>query len=249
MTGPIIRMPVNALFAFAVALVPASVRAGEGYAEARARMVDTVRAHAAQPDSGAPDGRISARVLAAMGAVPRHELVPERVRHRAYGDHPLSIGFGQTISQPYVVALMTELLEVGPEAKVLEVGTGSGYQAAVLAHLVRHVYTVEIVEALARRAATDLARIGYTNVTVRAGDGYKGWPERAPFDAIVVTAAPHDIPPPLIAQLAPGGRLVMPLDSGFGDQSLIVVEKGADGRIARRDVIPVRFVPLTRDRR
>ena len=235
----------------ALGAIPVSIDAAltADFSKQRARMVETVRAHAAQPGSGAPGGRISPRVLAALGAVPRHMLVPQRNRHLAYADRPLPIGYGQTISQPYIVALMTELLRAGRKDVVLEVGTGSGYQAAVLSRLVRHVYTIEIVEGLARRAAADLARLGYGNVTVRAGDGYKGWPEHAPFDAIMVTAAPKVIPPPLIAQLKPGGRLVMPLEGALGYQSLIVIEKDRDGRIVRRNVIAVRFVPLTRNPR
>ncbi len=235
----------------ALGAIPVSLDAAGAadFSKERARLVETVRAHAALPGSGAPGGRISPRVLAAMGAVPRHVLVPERHRHLAYADRPLPIGYGQTIPQPYIVALMTELLRAGPKEVVLEVGTGSGYQAAVLSRLVRHVYTIEIVEGLARRAATDLAGLGYGNVTVRAGDGYKGWPEHAPFDGIMVTAAPQEIPPPLIAQLKRGGRLVMPLEGVLGYQSLIVIEKGLDGRIARRNVIGVRFVPLTRNPR
>ena len=219
------------------------------FVKERARMVETVRRYAAQPSSGAPGGRISPRVQAAMGTVPRHTLVPERDRSRAYADRPLPIGYGQTISQPYIVALMTELLQPGPKDVVLEVGTGSGYQAAVLSLLVAHVYTIEIVDGLARRAAADLARLGYGNVTVRAGDGYKGWPDHAPFDSIIVTAAPKDIPQPLIAQLAPGGRLVMPLEDALGHQSLIVLEKDRSGQIVKRKVIAVRFVPLTRNSR
>lgn len=243
--------PVFGGIFLAVAAMPVSIdTAGTAdFSKERARMVETVRAHAAQSGSGAPGGRISPRVLAAMGTVPRHALVPERHRHLAYTDRPLPIGYGQTISQPYIVALMTELLRPGPKDVVLEVGTGSGYQAAVLSLLVRHVYTIEIVEGLARRAAADLARLGYGNVTVRAGDGYKGWPAHAPFDGIMVTAAPKEIPPPLIAQLKPGGRLVMPLEGALGYQSLIVIEKDRDGRIMKRKVIAVRFVPLMRNSR
>ncbi len=246
---------VFAAIFLAAAAVPVSSGAARAadfvadFVKERARMVETVRAYAARPGSGAPGRRISPRVQAAMGTVPRHMLVPERHRSRAYADRPLPIGYGQTISQPYIVALMTELLQPGPKDVVLEVGTGSGYQAAVLSLLVRHVYTIEIVEGLARRAAADLARLGYGNVTVRAGDGYKGWPDHAPFDSIIVTAAPKEIPPPLIAQLAPGGRLVMPLEDAWGRQSLIVLEKDRDGRIVKRKVIAVRFVPLTRNSR
>jgi protein-L-isoaspartate(D-aspartate) O-methyltransferase len=159
----------------------------------------------------------------------------------------LPIGEGQTISQPYIVALMTDLAGVGPESKVLEVGTGSGYQAAVLAGIVDHVYTIEIVESLGLRAAGTLGRLGYENVTVRVGDGYQGWPELAPFDAILVTAAPEAIPPRLVEQLAVGGRLVVPVGAQDRAQSLQVLEKGPDGAITTRDVLPVVFVPLTRE--
>ena len=235
--------------ALAAMAVSGGAAGAADFVKERARMVETVRAHAAQPGSGAPGGRISPRVLAAMATVPRHMLVPERHRSRAYADRPLPIDHGQTISQPYIVALMTELLRPGPKGVVLEVGTGSGYQAAVLSRLVAHVYTIEIVGDLARRAAADLADLGYANVTVRAGDGYKGWPAHAPFDGIMVTAAPTEIPPPLIAQLKPGGRLVMPLEDALGHQSLVVLEKGLGGRMVKRKVIAVRFVPLTRNPR
>ncbi len=186
-------------------------------------------------------------VLAAMAAVARHEFVPEPVRAFAYADRPLPIGFGQTISQPYIVALMVELAGVSgrPDAKVLEVGTGCGYQAAVLAELGAEVWTVEIVEPLARRAAATLARLGYDRVHVRAGDGYGGWPEHAPFDAILVAAAPPRVPEPLLDQLRPGGRLVLPV--GVEQQMLRVVAKNADGSTQARDVAPVRFVPMTGD--
>ncbi len=236
---------VLSLLLGAAVLPVAALGAGE-YAEARARLVETLRAFAALPGSGAPGGRLSARVLDAIGAVPRHALVPERYRFLAYANRPLPIGHGQTISQPYIVGLMTDLLGVGAAATVLEVGTGSGYQAAVLARLVGHVYTIEIIEPLARRAAADLARLGVRNVTVRAGDGYRGWPEHAPFDGIMVTAAVREIPPPLLAQLKPGGRLVIPVGPLGGVQSLMLIEKGLDGKIAKQSVIPVRFVPFTR---
>ncbi len=182
------------------------------------------------------------RVLDAMRRVERHRFVPEWLREHAYGDRPLPIGHEQTISQPYIVALMTEEALVKPGARVLEIGTGSGYQAAVLSVLAGQVYTIEIVEPLAREAAARLEALGYRNVTVRAGDGYRGWPERAPFDAIVVTAAPPELPQPLLDQLAVGGRLVAPV--GEGDQELVVVERTAAG-LQRRRIIPVRFVPMT----
>jgi protein-L-isoaspartate(D-aspartate) O-methyltransferase len=184
-------------------------------------------------------------VMAAMERVPRHEFVPEELRHHAYDNRPLPIGLGQTISQPYIVALMTDLLACGPDARVLEVGTGSGYQAAVLAELVGHVYTIEIVPELGEAARRTLERLGYGNVTVRIGDGYLGWPEHAPFDGVIVTAAPAEIPPPLIEQLKPGGRIVIPIGEPWTGQNLLVVEKRPDGSLSRTSVLPVAFVPLT----
>ena len=181
------------------------------------------------------------RVLAALSRVPRHELVPEQMRAHAYEDRPLPIGHDQTISQPYVVAYMTEQLQLRGDERVLEVGTGSGYQAAVLAELAREVYSIEIVAALGERARADLTRLGYRNVEIRVGDGYRGWPEQAPFDAIIVTAAPGHVPQPLIDQLAVGGRLVLPV-GGF-DQELLRIERDADG-IRRERLIDVRFVPM-----
>lgn len=184
-----------------------------------------------------------ARVIQAMETVPRHEFVPAAHRRYAYDDSPLPIGYGQTISQPYVVAFMTEKLQPKPADKVLEIGTGSGYQAAVLASLVEKVYSIEIVEPLARQAETNLQRLGYSNVKVKAGDGYQGWREFAPFDAVVVTCAPDHIPQPLIDQLKDGGRMIIPV----GDlpyQELYLLEK-TKGEVKRRAVLPVRFVPMT----
>ena len=169
-------------------------------------------------------------------------------RHLAYDNTPLPIEAGQTISQPLIVALMTDLLDPQPSDVVLEVGTGSGYQAAVLAGLVRHVYSVEIVAQLAASAADVLDRLGYDNVTVRAGDGYAGWPEHAPFDAIIVTAAAPEIPAPLLEQLKPGGKLVIPVGGEYDAQDLLLIEMGETGEVTRRSVLPVRFVPLTRER-
>lgn len=183
--------------------------------------------------------------LAAMRTVPRHEFVPPDQRVDAYQDVPLPIGHGQTISQPAVVALMTELVEPRPGKKVLEVGTGSGYQAAVLAQTGCRVWTIEIFRALAEEARGLLKRLGYTNVTVRHGDGYAGWPEMAPFDAIVVTAAAEKVPPPLLQQLGPGGRLVMPV-GGESSQALLLVQKDSAGEISSREILPVRFVPFLR---
>lgn len=184
-------------------------------------------------------------VLEAMAKVPRHEFVPKNVTRRAYSDSPLPIGHGQTISQPYIVALMTESVALKASDVVLEVGTGSGYQAAVLAEMVQAVYTIEIVEALGREAAKRLERLGYGNVHVRIGDGYKGWKEHAPFDAIVVTAAPDHIPQPLIDQLKPGGRMVIPVGGVRDIQRLLLLEKAQDGKVRKRTVEYVRFVPFT----
>jgi protein-L-isoaspartate(D-aspartate) O-methyltransferase len=184
--------------------------------------------------------------LAAMRAVPRHEFVPEDQRVHAYDDVPLPIGHEQTISQPAVVALMTELVKPEPGKKVLEVGTGSGYQAAVLAQAGCRVWTIEIFRALAEESRARLARLGYASVTVRHGDGYAGWPEVAPFDAIVVTAAAESIPPPLLKQLGPGGRLVMPVGRESSEQALLLVQKDSAGEISTREILPVRFVPFLR---
>jgi len=182
-------------------------------------------------------------VLRVMRSTPRHLFVPPALQADAYADRPLSIGYGATISQPYIVALMTELIEPSSAHRVLEIGTGSGYQAAVLAQLVKQVYTIEIVPELAQSAGETLARLGYANVTVRQGDGYQGWPEAAPFDRIVITAAPPEVPQTLIDQLAPGGRLVAPVGSGWA-QDLILLEKKADGTTRRTLLAPVIFVPM-----
>jgi protein-L-isoaspartate(D-aspartate) O-methyltransferase len=189
---------------------------------------------------------LSDPVLAALARVPRHRFVPPDEERRAYLNRPLPIGSGQTISQPFIVALMTDFMEVKPDDRVLEIGTGSGYQAAVLAELAKTVYTIEIIDALAQTAAARFQALGYRNIVARTGDGYHGWPEQAPFDAIMVTAAGRDVPQPLIDQLKPGGRLVIPVGSQAGTQSLMVVEKKADGTLSRRNILDVRFVPLTR---
>ena len=187
------------------------------------------------------------RVLAAMRKVPRHQFVPDSEQRHAYRDSPLPIGEGQTISQPYIVALMTELVRPEKSHRVLEVGTGSGYQAAVLAEIVEHVYTIEIEADLAEQASEVLRRLGYENVTVRTGDGYAGWKEHAPFDIVIVTAAPDHIPQPLIDQLKPGGRMVVPVGPTYATQDLRVLEKDATGRVVTKNVAPVRFVPLRRE--
>lgn len=215
-------------------------------ARERAAMLDTIRAYMQSPAAPAGAAAISERIFAAMAQTPRHLFIPERSCSAAYADGPVRIGHGQTISQPFIVALMTELAAVKPEHTVLEIGTGSGYQAAILARLARKVCTVEIVPALADSAAKLLKRLGHDNVAVRSGDGYHGWEECGPFDAIVVTAALGHVPPPLIAQLKPTGRLVMPVGSPFAAQELIVLEKSASGETTTRSVLPVRFVPFTR---
>jgi protein-L-isoaspartate(D-aspartate) O-methyltransferase len=225
-----------ALFVGSSAVARQSTSRPDDFAAARAAMVaEQIQARGVE----------SPRVLEAMRAVPRHRFVPATLQHLAYADRPLPIGHGQTISQPYIVAYMTEALQVEPTHRVLEIGTGSGYQAAVLARLARAVYTIEIVPELARRAAATLEESGYANVDVRAGDGYAGWPEHAPFDRIMVTAAPEDIPQPLIDQLATDGRMVIPV--GSGEQWMTIVEKTPTG-VLRRRTIPVRFVPFTRER-
>jgi len=188
----------------------------------------------------------NARVLDAMRAVPRHRFAPSHPPALAYADRPLPIGHGQTISQPYVVARMTEIVAPAATNRVLEIGTGSGYQAAVLAELADSVFTIEIIPELAATATTRLRRLGYHNVTVRTGDGFAGWPEKAPFDAIVVTAAPEQVPPPLIDQLADGGRMIIPVGPTDGVQRLTLITK-SDGRVSRRELAPVRFVPFLRE--
>jgi protein-L-isoaspartate(D-aspartate) O-methyltransferase len=214
--------------------VKATVTPTDAFAERRARMVET---------QIVARGVRNPRVLDAVRSVPRHLFVDPPQREQAYEDHPLPIAGNQTISQPYIVALMTELLELQPGDRVLEIGTGSGYQSAVLGKLAKEVYSIEIVPELARSASQKLAELGYANVTVKEGDGYRGWPEHAPFDAIIVTAAPERIPQPLIEQLAPGGRMVIPVGGFF--QELKVFRKGPDGKVTEKDILPVRFVPMT----
>ncbi len=211
-------------------------------------MLQAIRASVRDSASYTGRDKLSDRVMGAMATVPREEFVLPSYRHLAYRNTPLPIAAGQTISQPLIVALMTELLEPQPTDVILEVGTGSGYQAAVLAELVKHVYTIEIIEELATTAGEALQRLDYDNVTVRAGDGYAGWPEHAPFDGIIVTAAAEHLPPPLLEQLKPGGKLVIPVGEHHGYQELLVVEVGDDGEVSRKSVLPVRFVPLTGDR-
>ena len=215
------------------------------FAEQRRQMVSDVAAMARSTASEIGRDRFSEPVLRALGNVPRHRFVPGAAVDAAYRNSPLPIGQGQTISQPYIVALSTELIEAQARHVVLEVGTGSGYQAAVLAEIVERVYSIEVVESLGREAADRLVALGYRNVEVRIGDGYQGWPQKGPFDAIVVAAAAPEVPAPLLQQLKPGGRMVIPVDRHPGGQDLLLIEKSADGSIRKRAVIPVRFVPLT----
>lgn len=188
---------------------------------------------------------LDGKVLAAMRKIPRHRFVRKELEAEAYINRPLPIGHGQTISQPYIVAIMTDLLRTKPSDRVLELGTGSGYQAAVLSELVHDIYTIEIIEPLAKEAQQHLAQLGIGNVQVKLGDGYYGWPEHAPFDAIIVTAAASHVPAPLVAQLKPGGRIVIPVGTGFSTQHLMLVEKQTDGSVTTRQLLPVAFVPLT----
>ena len=222
-----------------------SDRAGDSLARDRAELLEEIEREALYTADLTGRPVLAARVMEAMAAVPRHEFVPDVEPTRAYVNAPLPIGHGQTISQPFIVALMTELLDTEPDHVVLEIGTGSGYQAAVLAALVRNVYSIEIVAPLASQSAERLARLGHDNVEVRHGDGALGWPERAPFDGILVAAAAPEIPPALPAQLKRGGKLVIPVRGGWG-QELTVVEKTASGRVLERPLLPVAFVPLVR---
>jgi protein-L-isoaspartate(D-aspartate) O-methyltransferase len=232
------------LLATALPLLTAAA-AEPDYRIARQKMVDTIEGFATRLAAAQGTGGLTPSVLAIMRQVPRHEFVPAEVRAAAYDNRPLPIGYGQTISQPYIVALMTDLVRSDKDDVVLEVGTGSGYQAAVLSPLVSRVYSIEIVEALAKRATERLATLGYGNVTVRHGDGYHGWPEHSPFDAIIVTAAASHIPPPLVRQLKPGGRMVIPVGPPFMAQNLMLVEKDTREQVHTRTLVPVQFVPLT----
>jgi protein-L-isoaspartate(D-aspartate) O-methyltransferase len=215
------------------------------FAERRAQMVEEIAADARLLSFETDRPTIAAPVIEALRKVPRHEFVPADQRAHAYENRPLPIGHGQTISQPYIVALMTDLLELSPDDVVLEIGTGSGYQAAVAVELAKSVYTIEIIEELGRQAGQRLKQLGYANVEVKLGDGYYGWEAHAPYDAIIVTAAASHIPPALIQQLRPGGKMVIPIGTMFLTQHLMLVEKNTDGTVRTRQVAPVQFVPLT----
>ncbi len=221
------------------------VIAEDDFQRQRQELVGIIKADVEMTQDFLDQGSLDERVLDAIGKVPRHEFVPDDQRPYAYENRPLPIGYGQTISQPYIVAIMTDLLKPEKTDRVLEVGTGSGYQAAILAELVDSVYTIEIVKELAEQAADQLKKSGYNTVHTRTGDGYYGWETEAPFDGIVVTAVASHIPPPLIKQLKPGGRMVIPVGGQFMTQYLMLVTKDVDGKITTRQILPVRFVPLT----
>ena len=223
----------------------ASAAAADDYAQARQHLVEVIEQDVRDTSLYLDKEALDPRVMAAMGKVPRHEFVPAIQRPKAYTNRPLPIGYGQTISQPYIVALMSDLIKPQAGDKVLELGTGSGYQAAILAELTGQVYSIEIIEALGKQADERLSRLGYDNITLRIGDGYYGWEEHAPFDAIVVTAAASHVPPPLVAQLKPGGRMIIPVGSRFLTQQLVLIEKEPGGQLITRQILPVKFVPLT----
>jgi protein-L-isoaspartate(D-aspartate) O-methyltransferase len=216
----------------------------QDFAAERARMVAEVEAMYAETRSVTGLPTMSPQVRAALGKVERHRLVPPEQRALSYRNHPLPIGQGQTISQPYIVALSADLIVPQPRHVVLEVGTGSGYQSAILAETVGRVFSVEIIESLGKEAAERLKTLGYNNIEIKIGDGYKGWPEKAPFDAIVVTAAAPRVPEALIEQLKPGGRLVIPVGEPGRAQDLLLIVKTAEGKVERKAILPVRFVPL-----
>jgi protein-L-isoaspartate(D-aspartate) O-methyltransferase len=229
----------------ALLICPAAVFADDEYAHARQALIREIEHYVRDTSLYIDREALDPRVMTAINSVPRHEFVQQQHLPLAYANRPLPIGYGQTISQPYIVALMTDLIKPQPDDRVLELGTGSGYQAAVLAEVTEHVYSMEIIEALGKQAGERLVRLEYDNITTRIGDGYYGWEEYAPFDKIVVTAAASHIPPPLVQQLKPGGIMVIPVGSSFLTQQLLLVEKEPDGQVLTRQIAPVKFVPLT----
>lgn len=231
--------------AIAILLLIYQSAAGDPYSADRHRMVRSIEAEVRETSVYLDKEALDPRVILAMKAVPRDRFVPAGIRDQAYENRPLPIGHGQTISQPYIVAIMTDMIKPGPGDRVLEIGTGSGYQAAILGQLVDKVYTIEIIRELGEIAAPRLKDLGYHNIVTKIGDGYYGWEDEAPFDSIVVTAAASHIPPPLIKQLKPGGRMIIPVGSRFMAQQLVIVEKETSGNVITRQVLPVRFVPLT----
>jgi len=238
----------KAVYYFLFMFMSLSCSAAEAdYAEQRLSMISAIEKNVRLTRHYLDKSAFDQRVMDAMGKVPRHEFVPLASRDKAYENRPLPIGHGQTISEPYIVALMTDLIETKADDRVLEIGTGSAYQAAILAQLVDRVYSIEVIKPLAEQAAERLQRLAYNNVETRHGDGYYGWEEAAPFDAILVTAAASHVPPALIQQLKPGGKMVIPVGSRFMTQQLMFVEKALNGTVSTRQVMPVRFVPLTGD--
>jgi len=231
-----------------LALLALGTSAPDPFARPRARMIEAIAQDVRGTSREIGRREASSRVMQVLSAVPRHLFVPDDLQRFAYENRPLPIGYGQTISQPYIVAIMTDLLDVDSDDVVLEVGTGSGYQAAVLSRLVSRVYSVEIIGPLANAASGRLGKLGYHNVFCRRSDGYNGWAEAGPFDAIIVTAAASHIPPPLVQQLKPGGKMIIPVGDPFTTQYLLLVNKTAGGKITTRQLLPVVFVPLTRDK-
>ena len=234
-----------ALTLFVLVLAAVAARAQDQWAAPRQQMVRDIERLTAETAAATGRRALDPKVMAAMAKVPRHLFVPPGQQPYGYDNRPLPIGYGQTISQPYIVALMTDLMRVKPGDVTLEIGTGSGYQAAILSELVKEVYTIEIVEPLGKEAEQRLVRLDYRNVQVKIADGYYGWPEHGPFDAIIVTAAASYIPPPLVRQLKPGGRMVIPVGASFLTQYLMLVEKQPDGSVVSQQILPVSFVPLT----
>ncbi len=234
------------LLAFVCAFHTSAQAEESDWSKPRAEMIRVIEEYGSSiPDAVGEEG-ISSAVLDVMRDLPRHHFVPDHLASRAYADTPLPIGHGQTISQPFIVALMTHLLDIGPEASVLEIGTGSGYQAAVLSKLVKTVCTIEIIPELGKAATHRLDELSYANIQTKIGDGYFGWPDCGPFDGILVTAAAGHVPPPLVEQLKPGGQMVIPVGHVFGTQFLTLVEKTETEQVRTRQILPVRFVPLTR---
>ena len=245
---PTIHLTLTAVFISVLVLVtPAQ---GETFSEqaftkARLSMVETIAEEVRLTELYLNKDALDPPVLKVLRKVPRHHFVPQDLWSHAYENRPLPIGFNQTISQPYIVAIMTDLIKIKPTDRVLEIGTGSGYQAAILAELAKEVYSIEIIPALGQQAKARLASLNYNNVEVRIADGYYGWEEKTAFDAIIVTAVASHVPPPLIKQLKPNGHLIMPLGSRFMTQQLVVITKSNDGNLSTRQILPVRFVPLT----
>ena len=234
------------LLAISYLLLPAAGSAtDDGFRQPRLELVEVIQADVRRTSRHLDRESLDERVLDVLREVPRHLFVPEGSRAEAYENRPLAIGHGQTISQPYIEAIMTDLLKPKQGHRVLEVGTGSGYQAAVMAKLTKEVFSIEIIEPLGVQASQRLRQLGYDNVQVRIGDGYYGWEQHAPFDAIIVTAAASHVPPPLVKQLKPGGRMIIPVGSAFMVQQLVLIEKNAAGEVTLKQILPVRFVPLT----